>query len=299
MVVFARCRNVRIEKLTVTGAAYWTIHCSDCEDVLVENLRIDNDPRIPNNDGIHFTTCRRVAVRNCHFVCGDDCIAATGFREAGGEKQIAFGLSGIVGVCEDIEVSDCVLISRSAGVRIGYGQNPVRNVRLRRLDIRESNRGIGIFARQADAEDILVEDCRIQTQLFHGHWWGRGEPIQLSAVRFPGDPNLFHIRRVTLRNIEATGENAVVLFAEEPGFIDDVKMINVRSTLKRGELFEAWGGNLDLRPFADEARSIMAGGTAPLWAVGVSHLQCENCQWTLADKNEATFTPEMVIQENP
>jgi hypothetical protein len=180
-------------------------------------------------------------------------------------------------------------------VRIGYGHNPVRNVRLSRLDIRESNRGIGIFARQSDVENVVVENCRIQTGFYHGGWWGRGEPIHLSSMKFWGESRLFHIRNITFRDIEATGENAVSLFALEPGAIDGVNFIRVHSTLRRGALFEPWGGNLDLRPSADHRLSFVAGGTAPLWAVGVSHLHCEDCQWRLDEKAGPEFSAEPVI----
>ena len=132
-------------------------------------------------------------------------------------------------------------------------------------------------ARQADVEDVLLEDCHIQTSLLHGNWWGRGEPVHLSAVRFPGEDRLFHIRQITLRNIESKGENAVVLFAEEPGAIDQVEIARVKSTLGRGDLFEKWGGNLDLRPSSHPQLSIIAGGTAPLWAIGVTRLKCTDC----------------------
>jgi len=299
MLVFARCHNVRIEKLTITGAAYWTLHCAHCEDILIENLRIDNDLRHPNNDGIHLSSCRRANIRDCWISCGDDSIAMTGFREPGGERQIAFGITGLAEPCEDIEVSDCVLISRSGGIRIGYGQNPVRRIRLSGLDIRNSNRGIGIFARQADVENVIVEDCRIETSLFHGNWWGRGEPVHVSAVRWPGEPQLFHIRHLMFRDIEATGENAVTFFAEEPGAIDDVKIVRMKSTLRRGELFEQWGGNLDLRPAATAEKGIVAGGTAPLWAIGVSRFQYEDCEWKLDEKAGAPFSAEPVIRDNP
>ncbi len=295
MLIFARCKNLWIEKLFVTGAAYWTLHCSDSQDVTIEHLRIDHDLRHPNNDGIHVTTCQRVRIRHCQISSGDDSIAITGFREPAGERQIAFGLRGLPGVCEDIEVSDCVLTSRSAGVRIGYGHNPVHRVKLSRLDIRESNRGIGIFARQADVEDVVIEDCRIDSALFHGNWWGRGDAIHLSAMRFPGDPTLHSIRHVTIRDIEAIGENGINLIAEEPGFIHNVQLIRVKSTLRLGKLFPQWGGNLDNRP-ANHPYGIMAGGTAPYWAVGVSRLRCEDCEWMVEDAARAHFSTEPFVQ---
>jgi hypothetical protein len=183
-------------------------------------------------------------------------------------------------------------------VRIGYGENPTRQVRLARLDIRDSNRGIGIFARQSDVEDVVVEQCRIHTSLFHGNWWGRGEPIHVSAVRFFDQPRLFHVRGVTFRDIEAVGENGVVLYAEDPGAIAEVEMVRVNSTLRRGELFASWGGNLDLRP-APRPISIVAGGTAPLWAIGVAGLRCTDCRWKVDPSGAALFSDQPVIRDNP
>ena len=281
MIVLARCRNVRIEGgLTITGASYWTIHCADCEDVVIESITIANDLRHPNNDGIHVTTCRRVRIAGCDIAAGDDAVAITGFNHPGGEAQIALGLSGKEGVCEEIEVVDCLLSSRSSAVRIGYGKNPVRGVSLRGLRIRESNRGLCIHARQAPVTDVSMENCRIETRLFHGNWWGRGEPIHVSTVRFgKGDP-VFPIRRIVLKKIEAVGEGPVVLFAEEPGAIADVAISGVVSELRSGPLTEAWGGNLDLRPAADPELSLVAGGRAPLWAIGVEGLTMEGCVWS-------------------
>ena len=279
MLVFARCRNLRIESLTITGAAYWTVHCADCDGVEIDSVRIANDPRHPNNDGVHVTTCRAVRIARCAISGGDDAVAITGFSDPGGEAEIALGLSGRAGTCEDVEVSDCVLSSRSSAVRVGYGTNPVRRVRLRRLEIRDSNRGLCIHARQSAVDDVTMESCRIETRLFHGNWWGRGEPVHLSTVRFAPEGRVFPIRDVVLTDVEADGEGPVVLFAEEPGAIERVALVRVRSRLRHGPLSDAWGGNLDLRPAADPALAIVSGGRAPLWAVGVAGLRCEECRW--------------------
>jgi hypothetical protein len=117
-------------------------------------------------------------------------------------------------------------------------------------------------------------------------------------VRFAGEPRLFSLKNITFRDVEASGENAVTLYAEEAGAISGVKMIRVRSTLKRGPLLETWGGNLDLRPMANDRAAIVEGGTAPLWVVGVADLQCEDCRWSLDDGADSSFSAEAVIREN-
>lgn len=299
MLVFARCRNVLLEGLTLTGAAYWTTHFADCEEVTVRHLEIRNDPSYPNNDGLHFTTCRRVRVQGCRIAGGDDAIAITGINDPAHEAEIALGFSGTVGASEDLEVTDCQLASRSSAVRIGYGTNPVRGVRLRNLEIVASNRGIGIYARQSEVADVLVENCRIATELFHGNWWGRGEPIQISTVRFPGETKLFQVRNVIIRDVTARGENAVTLFSEDEGGIEAVRLERVRHTVRTGALFADWGGNLDLRPAANRELAIHAGGTAPLWAVGVARLELIDCEWRVEEGSESAFAATPMIAAAP
>ncbi|MEO7933397.1 MAG: glycosyl hydrolase family 28 protein [Chthoniobacterales bacterium] len=297
MLVFGRCKNLRIENLTITGSAYWTIHCADCDGVVVDNLKIHNDETHPNNDGIHLTTCKNSVIENCDIICGDDAIAITGFRNASGEKEIALGLSGLVGTTENIHVRNCNLRSRSSAVRVGYGENPVRNVVLENLIITQSNRGIGIYARQANVEDVVVKNCKISTHLFHGNWWGRGEPIHISNVSYVSEEGGFLIRDILIEDIEAVGENALTLYSEKEGGIDNVKLIRVDYLLRKGELFESWGGNLDLRPTARASMGIFEGGTAPLWSVGVTKLELINCNWRVEPEDEVMFSTFPVMSD--
>ena len=61
-IFFLRCRHVRVEGVRITGAPCWTMSFVECEDVRVQDLTIDNDRRIPNNDGMHFCSCKGVIV---------------------------------------------------------------------------------------------------------------------------------------------------------------------------------------------------------------------------------------------
>ncbi len=289
LVVLAGCTNVRIENLRITGSAYWTLHLADCVGVTIRNLAICNDPRHGNNDGVHLTSCRRVIVEDCLIVCGDDAVAITGFREHGGECEIALGLRGRVGVCEDITVRRCRLSSRSAAVRIGYGKNPTRRVTLEDLELFDCNRGIGIFAREASVEDVCVRRVRLETRLFRGRWWGAAEPVHVSAVRFHREQELPAVRRVTVEDLSGVAENGICLFAEEPGAVADVTLRRITLEFRVGPLFEILGGNLDLRPAADHAIAIHAGGTAPVWTHGVRGLRLEDFQAVISPSAEGIF----------
>ncbi|MFA6288957.1 MAG: glycosyl hydrolase family 28 protein [Opitutaceae bacterium] len=292
LIVFAGCRNVRLEGFHITGAPYWTLHLADCEDVVIRNLHIENDPRHPNNDGIHLTTCRRALIEDCFIHSGDDSIALTGFKNHGGEMQISLGLRGIAGVCGDITIRRCDLSSRSSGIRIGYGHNPVRGVLIEDIVIHDSNRGICICARQSPVEDITIRRVKIQTRLFHGNWWGRGEPLHITALRYWGDATLHTVKNIRVENIEADSENGIHLFAEDPGAVDGVSLTDVTLTVRSGPLHDIWGGNFDLRPAAARPLAIHAGGNAPLWSHNVSNLSLTRTRFTLDPSADGRFTAD-------
>ena len=66
--------HLTIERVTLQRSAFWTVHMVGCEDVLIDGIRILNNLRMANCDGIDPDHCRNVRIANCHIVCADDCI---------------------------------------------------------------------------------------------------------------------------------------------------------------------------------------------------------------------------------
>lgn len=262
LIAFYGCRDVRICDVMLTDAPIWTIHLGDCERVDVTGLKIQNNPVIPNNDGIHCTTCRSVHISNCDLVCGDDAICITSVESTQG------------GVCENVTVSNCTMSSRSAGVRVGYGPNPIRNCVFQNLVIHNSNRGLALFVRQEGSiENVLFDNIVIQTRLHTGHWWGKGEPIHLSVVpERKSNTNLGRIRNVVFSNVLAESESGVVIWAQEPGRIEDVTFNQVRLHLRKSPLAQSYGGNIDLRPAFDPQWAIFRHDLAAVFCHGVNGL---------------------------
>jgi len=262
LLAFYSCRDVQIRDVTLMDAPIWTIHLADCERVDVTGLKILNNPLIPNNDGIHCTTCRSVHISNCDLVCGDDAICITSVESRSG------------GVCENVTVSNCTLSSRSAGVRVGYGPNPVRNCVFQNLVIHNSNRGLGLFVRQEGSlENILFNNIVIRTRLHTGHWWGKGEPIHLSVLpERKSNTTLGRIRNVVFTNILAESESGIVLWSHEPGRIEDITFNGIRLHLRKSPLAASYGGNLDLRPAFDPQWAIFRHDLAGIFCHGAHGL---------------------------
>ena len=65
-------RHLTIQQVTLTGSAFWTTHLVGCKEVLIEGIRIINNLRLANCDGIDPDHCNNVRISNCHIECADD-----------------------------------------------------------------------------------------------------------------------------------------------------------------------------------------------------------------------------------
>ncbi len=234
---FEDVRRLTVRDLTFRNAANWTLHFCGCEDVEVADVRIANDIRFPNADGIDPDHCRRVRIHGCHIVAGDDCIVL--------KNTAPFARYG---PCEDIEISDCRLRSASAAFKVGSeSHNDFRRVRLRDCVIEHSNRGLAVQLRDGgDVEDLEFSNIEIGTRRYSPAWWGAGEPVYITSLpRAPGVRNGV-VRGLRFRDLRCTGENGMVIFSTPPGHVRDILFERVSLAIERHTPWPS--GLFDLRP---------------------------------------------------
>jgi len=90
----------------------------------------------------------------------------------------------------------------------------------------------------------------IQTRLFNGSWWGKAEPIYISAGRGGGrrgGAGTAAVNAVRFSNITIEGEAGVLVNGSALGSIKDLTFDQVRVRLKGGPASPVVGGNFDLR----------------------------------------------------
>lgn len=229
-IFFNNCRNIRIDEVQIFNSPCWTLVFSNCDGVTVEKIFMDNHPRIPNNDGIHCSASRNITVRDSTLLCGDDCFAAT-------------CITNWEGVCEDIEISDCLMSSRSAALRFGHLSSCVRNACIRNVKVINSNRALILFARDGGrVENVSVEGLVAETAIYAGYWWGKGEGFVLCTDNSNGE-----ISGVTLKNCSFTEENPSII-SGEAGRISDVRLEDCRFVYRKGDTHPYYYGKLDLQP---------------------------------------------------
>ena len=238
MLFLENVSHLTIGQVTLTASAFWTVHLVGCREVLIDGIRILNNLRMANCDGIDPDHCQNVRIANCHIECADDCIV---FKNTASAMQY--------GPCENITVSNCTLTSTSAAIKFGSeSEDAFRNIVIENCVISRSNRGISLQLRDKGCiENVLFHNLTIETRLFHRDvFWGSAEPIAVTVLRRRAETELGQVRDVRFSNIFCTAENGILLYAERPEAISGVAFDHVSLCLRRATDYEK--GMHDLRP---------------------------------------------------
>jgi len=146
-----RCKNVRIEGITIVNSPFWTVNPEFCENVTVDRVTIAN-PLSPNTDGINPESCRYVHISSCHISVGDDCITLKSGRDLQARK---LGWAN-----ENITITNCTMLAGHGGVVIGSEMSGgVKKVVISNCVFDGTDRGIRI--KSTRGRGGVVEDIQI------------------------------------------------------------------------------------------------------------------------------------------
>lgn len=103
LIKLVNCKNIYIHDLLLIDSPYWGIWLHNCENVIIENVRIISRWG-KSNVGIEVDCSRNVTISNCYIDTKDDCI------DVKTTKNI---------VASNIVIKDSLLSSRCSAFRIG------------------------------------------------------------------------------------------------------------------------------------------------------------------------------------
>lgn len=303
LITFEQCERIRISGVTMRDSPEWTIRISDCEDAEIDGISIINNKLIPNSDGIHTTSSRNIRISNCNIFAGDDAIIVTGFGRSPApddpERANYNPLYGNkTGIAENVTVTNCVLSSRSACIRIGYGKHSMRNLVFSNLVMYDSNRGIGIFSRDGGSiENVLFSNIVIETRLHAGHWWGKGEPIHISACRQTDKGIPGKISNIRFEGITASSEAGILISGCSESIISNITLSGISLKVRNGKYTDSYGGNFDLRPAWPFSTAIFSHDIPGIYAGFVNNLTIKDFQLTW-DEGLPDFFTDAIYAEN-
>ena len=238
LIFLENSEHLTVTQVTLTNSAFWTVHLVGCRDVLIDGIRILNNLRMANCDGIDPDHCQNVRIANCHIECADDCIV---FKTTSAAMQY--------GPCENITVSNCTLISTSAAIKFGSeSEDSFRNILIENCCISRSNRGISLQLRDPGSiENVCFRGISIQTRLFRRQsYWGCAEPITITVLPRKPETAVGRVRNIRFRDIFCESENGILIYGDTPELIEDISLRDVSVHLRSVTDYEK--GYHDLRP---------------------------------------------------
>jgi polygalacturonase len=227
-----RCRNIHFEGFSTEYRLMWSIHPTNCEDIVIQDLKIRSTGG--NGDGIDIDSCRRVRIEGCDIATGDDCIAIKSGR--GSEANV------LQQTTEDVVISNCTMAD-SIFACIGIGSETsggIRNVRVERCKFTSAKTfaiyiktrvGRGAFIENITADDLDVSGTEggfLSLNLI-GSGLQDQDPV-------PGVEGIPAVRNLHFSNVRVKGcpqlVDAVRVHPEKP--VDGFSLINISGDCRKG-----------------------------------------------------------------
>jgi len=156
------------------------------------------------------------------------------------------------------------MTSRSCAIKLGSENTAaIRHVVFSNCIIRASNRGVGIQNRdEGSVSDVLFSNMLIESRLFSDVWWGKAEPIYVTAYRraatggidanprfAPGqtEGQVGPVHDIYFSNLKCQSENGIFV-SGETGKISDLYFDQIDMRLDKTTAHP--GGLYDRRPTA-------------------------------------------------
>ena len=197
--------------VTLLNSDSWTLHLRNCQHVRIDGIKIlDNYKRL-NSDGIDPNSCKDVKISRCHIVCGDDAIVLKSTEPL---------------PCEDIEVSDCVLESATAGLKIGTeSKGDFRNIRFRNCKIVNTPVGVGLYIKDGAAvQNVVAENIEMSLS---GPTHHTTVPLFIDIEKRNADSKIGAVRDVVFRDIHITGGAGVLLQGMPESLLQNVTLKDI------------------------------------------------------------------------
>lgn len=244
-----------------------------------------------NSDGIDLDHSKNVRITNCYIESGDDCICLKNRREY--EE---------FGPCENITVSNCTMTSRSCAIKIGSeNMDRISHIVINNCIIKKSNRGIGIQNRdEGTVSDVIFSNILIDSHLFSDVWWGKAEPIYVTAYRrakgnnkdagwrFPKgqtEGKVGVISNIHFSNIKCVSENGIYVGGETTDKISGITFDQVDLTINKTTNIP--GGVYDRRPSSVEG--LLKGNTSGFYFDKASSISIRNSSVSWGANSPAYF----------
>ncbi len=173
LVLFVDCKKVLLDGPTFEDSPMYALYPNRCEDVVIRNVKINNEYWAQNGDGIDISSSRNVLIYKCIVTAGDDGICMKSSPDkASGEPTL-----------KNVMIADCIVYHAHGGFVIGSNADGgMQNICVKNCDyigtdigLRfKSARGRGGLVKNIFVSDIYMKDIVDEAILFDTYYEGNG-----------------------------------------------------------------------------------------------------------------------------
>ncbi|EFJ22654.1 hypothetical protein SELMODRAFT_105243 [Selaginella moellendorffii] len=229
---FVNCENVRVWNIHLRQPAYWSLHVANSSGIYIHDITLYGDFNTPNNDGIDIDGSNNTYITNCRLDTADDGIV----------------VKSIAGPVSNVSVTNSWIRSKSCAVKIGSETyHDLDGLYFDSITIVESHRGLGVQLRdKGNIFNVTFSNIVLSTRLYDPLWWGRAEPIYVTACPRNLSTSVGTIDSVRFINISSSAENGIFLAGSDGGVLNRLELSNV--SVRLGRITDYPGGLHDYRP---------------------------------------------------
>ncbi|MBC8080929.1 MAG: right-handed parallel beta-helix repeat-containing protein [Gorillibacterium sp.] len=290
MMRFLNCRHIKLSGLKLRRPAAWSTAFILCDTVYADGLDIESRAN-DNGDGLDFDSCQNVFVANCKFDTSDDSICLQN-----SEKDHA---------CRNITITNCIMTSKWAAVRIGLlSSGNFEDITISNCifhDITCSGFKIqsteGGQIRNMLFQNIVMRNVTrpIFLTLNHFHI---GKDAPSDPVRTGGISNLSfdHIRATNDSSTDFDPASGIVIMGT-PGFkIKDIQINNYSFTATGGGN-KVQGSNRNVTELIDERPEFFVFNELPSYGIYARHVDGLSMHNLKLDFLEKDDRPAIVLDD--
>ncbi len=226
------CTNLTFEGFSTDYYLMWSMHPTNCQNLLFKNLTIRSTGG--NGDGIDIDSCKHVTIDGCDISTGDDCISLKSGR----------GMEGytLLNTTEDVNITNCTFAD-SIFACIGIGSETsggIRNVLIEKCKFTAAKTH-AIYIKSRPGRGAFIENIRVNDIDVAGTEGGflrfniLGSGLQ-DAVPVPGLDGIPTIKDFHFSNIRVTDVPVLVegtaIHPDKP--LQGFSLTNVIGTCKQG-----------------------------------------------------------------
>jgi len=151
MISFIDCKRILFEGVTIKNSPKFALCPAWCDQLIIRDVKVNNEWWAQNGDGIDISACRNVLVEKCTVTAGDDGICMK-----------SSGRSGRTGpALENVLIRDCIVYHGHGGFVVGSNTDGgMRNIRVENCTFIGTD--IGLRFKSARGSGGVVEKISIR-----------------------------------------------------------------------------------------------------------------------------------------